>query len=69
MHVQPGTNTLLQKTKQYGLLLNYPPDLFGHHTFYKDAVAPSGCQSRTIKSRHHAQDCPWRSSMLSYREF
>ena len=42
------------------------PDTSRHHTFRKDAVASSGCQSRTIKSQHHAQDCPWRSSMLSY---
>ena len=25
--------------------------------------------SRTIKSQHHAQDFPWSSAMLSYREF
>ena len=43
-----------------------PPDTSRHRTFPKDAVASSGCQIRTIKSQHHAQDCPWRSSMLSY---
>ena len=42
------------------------PDTSTHQTLCRDAVASSGCQSRTIKSKHHAQDCPWRSSMLSY---
>ena len=41
------------------------PDTFRHHTFPKNAVAFSGCQSRKIKSQHHTQDCPWRSYMFS----
>ena len=67
---------LLNKTIRFALdlpptpLLIYPPPppphTSRHHTFNKDAVASSGCHSGTIKSQHHAQDCPWRSSMLSY---
>ena len=56
---------LQNKTMRFALDLS-PPDTSRHHTFSKDAVAASRCQSRTIKSQHHAQDSPWRSSMLSY---
>ena len=71
MHVHPGIaaskktmkhkfQIVQNKTKQYCLLLTPPPppDTFRHDTFPKDAVASSGCQSRTIKSQHHAQDFP-----------
>ena len=34
------------------------PDTVRHHTFSKNAMASSGCQSRTIKSQHHAQESP-----------
>ena len=74
MHVQPGIAASKKTMKhKYQILQNntvcswfIPPDTSRHHTFPKDAVASSGCQSRTIKSQHHAQDCQWRSSMLSY---
>ena len=34
------------------------PDTVRHHTFSKNAMASSGCQSRTIKSQHHVQESP-----------
>ena len=55
---------LQNKTIQFAFDLS--PRTLLYHTFPRDAMASSGCQSRTIKSQHHAQDCPWRSSMLSH---
>ena len=48
---------LQNKTIRFALDLS-PPVTFKQNSFSKDAVASSGCQSRTIKSQHHAQDCP-----------
>ena len=56
---------LQNKTMRFALDLSPRTHLDITH-FLKMHVASSGCQSRTIKSQHHAQDCPWPSSMLSY---
>ena len=72
MNVVLGHICALQKQKTVTVYFSskhlspWQRDTSRHHTFSKDAVASSGCQSRAIKSQHHAQDCPWRSSMLSY---
>ena len=64
VHWPPKNSSNFYKTKKYGVLLIYPSDTFRHHTLSKNAVTPS----RTIESQYHAQDCPWESSVLSYRD-